>query len=96
MRDHVLCALSTLWRGTPSAYQLPASGHGGGKVIKELWSSGEVAKEKGCTLVNINRIVSLHKQLTERKFSMWVGSRRLFTKAGLDFILTLPDNRRKG
>jgi hypothetical protein len=65
-------------------------------MIKELWSSGEVAKEKGCTLVNINRIVSLHKQLTERKYSMWVGGRRLFTQAGIDFILTLPDNRRKG
>lgn len=63
--------------------------------IKTLWSTGELAKEKGCTLVNINRIISLHTKLKDRHYSMWVGGRRLFTPAGRDFIMTLIDRRFK-
>ena len=62
---------------------------------KELWSSGEIAKEKGCTTVNVNRIVSLHKKLLGREYSLWVGGRRLYTQAGRDYILGLPDLRRR-
>jgi hypothetical protein len=60
---------------------------------KEYWSSGEIAKEKGCTVVNVNRIVSLHKKLLAWPMSIWVGGRRLYTEAGRAFLLTLPDMR---
>jgi hypothetical protein len=39
MRDHVLCALPALWRCTPSAYQLPASNHGGGEMKQVFYTA---------------------------------------------------------
>jgi len=61
--------------------------------VKLYWSSGEVAKERGCTVHNVNRVLALHPKLRESKYSTWIGGRRLYTRAGLDFILALPTKR---
>jgi hypothetical protein len=62
---------------------------------KSLWSSGEIADEKNCTVANINRIVGLNDKLKSEPFSIWVGGRRLFTDTGRHFFLNMQDGRRK-